>query len=101
MLDETRRAVTRSGYPYPLIARTAKLAHNSVYSIFDDDANPTIKTLERINEALLFMPNKKGKTCEGCKHNEGIESVDEGDAVVCVMRNGLREPTGCAYYETP
>lgn len=100
MLDEIRLAVTRSGYPYARIAMVAGLAHNSVYALFADDANPTIKTLEKIKDSLLHMPNKCGKECGGCKHNEGIERFDEGQGVICAAGDSVREPTGCAYRET-
>lgn len=95
MLDETRRAVTRSGYPFARIAIQAGLAHNSVYALFDDDANPTIKTLEKIHNALADMPNKNGKTCDGCKHY----TADTDEGIVCMITGSEREPTGCAMRE--
>jgi len=102
MLDEIKKAILRSGYTFPVIARHAKIAHNTIYGLFEPDANPTIGSLERIRCALLDMPNKKNKTCADCVHNRGNESDDEGEpAVLCINRSGLSDPNGCAFHETP
>ena len=102
MLDETRKAINRSHHPYAVIARLAGISHATIYGLFEPDANPTIKTLERIMDTLLSMPNKTKTSCVGCRHCEAIESLEsENDAVLCALRSSPAEPTGCARYETP
>lgn len=101
MLDDIKSAILRSGYTFPVIARKAGVAHNTIYGLFEPDANPTIGSLERISTALLALPHKSKTTCDGCKHNEGVESFDGDLGVLCRLRSCPADPTGCARYETP
>jgi hypothetical protein len=98
MLEIIRAGIRASGKSFRIIGATAGVSERTVYGLFDEDANPTINTLESIADVLLTIPDKQLRPCDGCRHMEHHERIDcgmgETDAVVCRL-GGMRSGSGC------
>ncbi len=95
MLEDVRHGIRNSGHSYAAIARATKgkVSERTIYTLFEDTANPTIGTLGAVAEVLAEIKDKQLKDCDGCRHNE--ESLgDESDGIICRI-HGAHHRFGC------
>lgn len=107
MIDDIRHGIRNSGRSYSAIAKATggRVSERTVYNLFEDDANPTIGTLNAVAEVLLDTPDKNRRPCDGCRHVIEHDRLDFGDGetgvVACRILGNFHADTGCALRRTP